>query len=122
VASLLGLPRPQAAQTSLPPLEGKGLEGKEQEKEPIFRCRQGAVLVHGQRAVRGCPSRRHPAIGAGNAAAKGGLRLGNSSSVSLIRARYSVGRAGASEPYGMLDSPVCLHHHMHQSYGWQTDL
>src|SRR5438132_4677727 len=41
----------------------------------LSRCRQGAVVVHGkQRAVRSSPSRRHAAIGAWNAASKGGTR------------------------------------------------
>ena len=41
----------------------------------LSRCRQGAVVVHGKRrAVRSSPSRRHAAIGAWNAASKGGTR------------------------------------------------
>jgi hypothetical protein len=41
-----------AAQASLDHLERGGLEGGEQEEQPIFRCRQGAVLVHGTLAGR----------------------------------------------------------------------
>ncbi len=47
---LISLALPHAEQTSLDHLEGVGLEVGEQEKEPIFRRRQGAVLVHGKLA------------------------------------------------------------------------
>src|SRR6266446_6875634 len=48
------------------------------------------------RAVRGCPSRRHAAICAWNAASKGGTSCWNSSSVTLVKSRNSVGRACTS--------------------------
>ena len=57
---------PPAAQTSLHPLEGRGLEVHEQDKQASFRRGQGAVQVHGELAGRpgGGPARRHAAIGA----------------------------------------------------------
>src|SRR5713101_1871284 len=45
-----------------------------------------------RRAVRGCPSRRHTALCAWNAASKGGTSCCNSSSVTLVKSRNSVGR------------------------------
>jgi hypothetical protein len=50
VDPLIGFTLPHAEQPSLHHLEGIGLEVREQEKEPIFRRRQGAVLVDGKLA------------------------------------------------------------------------
>jgi len=51
---------------SLHDLEGRRFQGDQDKQEPIFRCRQGAVLVHGKPA-RGPrlpihPPRRHPGV------------------------------------------------------------
>jgi hypothetical protein len=63
VNPLIGLTLPHAEQASLHYLEGRGLEVSEQEEQPIFRRRQGAVLVDGKLAGRpGLPieaPRRH---------------------------------------------------------------
>jgi hypothetical protein len=50
VNPLIGLPLPHAEQASLHHLECRGLEGGEQEEQPSFRRRQGAVLVHAKPA------------------------------------------------------------------------
>jgi len=52
VNPLIGLALPHAEQTALHHLERIGFEVGEQKKEPIFRRRQGAVLVHGKLARR----------------------------------------------------------------------
>jgi hypothetical protein len=52
VNPLMGLALPYAEQTALHHLERRGFEVGEQEKEPIFRRRQGAVLVDGKPARR----------------------------------------------------------------------
>jgi hypothetical protein len=48
------------------------------------------------RAVRGFPARRHMALCAWNAASKGGTSVCNSSRVTLVTSRNSVGRAYTS--------------------------
>jgi hypothetical protein len=50
VDPLIGLALAHAEQTPLHHLEGIGLEVREQEKQPIFRRRQRAVLVHAKLA------------------------------------------------------------------------
>ena len=50
VNPLIGFALAHAEQASLHHLEGVGLQVGEDEEQPIFRCRQGAVLVHGKLA------------------------------------------------------------------------
>ena len=49
---LIGFALPHAEQTSLDHLEAISLQISEQEEQPIFRRRQGAVFVHGKLAGR----------------------------------------------------------------------
>jgi hypothetical protein len=98
VAPRMGLPLPPTAPTSLHPLEGVGLQRREE--APTSRCaggRRGQLVStrHG-RAGRGCPSRRHAAIGAWNAAAKGGTKSCHASRGKRGQSRHSVGRSGTA--------------------------
>jgi hypothetical protein len=53
---LMGFALPQAEEASLPHLEGGGLQGGEEEEQPVFRCRQETVLIHAKLAGGpGCP-------------------------------------------------------------------
>jgi len=44
----MGFPLHHAKQAPVHHLEGIGLQVREQEEQPILRCRQGAVFVHGK--------------------------------------------------------------------------
>jgi hypothetical protein len=48
VNPLIGFPLHHTEQAPLHHLEGVGLQVSEQEEQPIFRRRQGAVFVHGK--------------------------------------------------------------------------
>jgi hypothetical protein len=50
VHPLTGFALPHAAQAALDHLERVGLQGGEEEEQPIVRRRQGTVLLHAQRA------------------------------------------------------------------------
>jgi hypothetical protein len=50
VDPLIGFTLPHAKQASLHHLEGIGLQIREDEEEPLFRCPQGAVLLHAKLA------------------------------------------------------------------------
>jgi hypothetical protein len=53
---LIGFALPQAEQASLDHLERRGLQGSEEEEQPLFGRRQGAGLLDGQLAGGpGCP-------------------------------------------------------------------
>src|SRR6266566_9485123 len=61
------------------------------------------------RAVRGFPSSRHTAIRHWNAVSKGGTSCCNSSSVTLVKSRNSVGRDCRSANHGVEGRrPCCL--------------
>jgi len=71
-ASMDGFCFAYALQVPLGHLEGVGLQGGEQEAEPVVRRRHGQFSdTVTWRAVRGCPSRRPVARGAWNAASQG---------------------------------------------------
>jgi hypothetical protein len=56
VDPLLGFALAHAEQTSLDHLEAVCLQGREQEEQPVFRRREGAVFVDGKLAGgAGCP-------------------------------------------------------------------
>jgi len=66
VDPLIGFPLHHTKQASVDHLEGIGFEVDQNEEQPIFRRRQGAVFVHGK-PTRGPrlaihPPRRHPGV------------------------------------------------------------
>ena len=70
---LIGFTLAHPEQAPLHHLEAVRLQVGQDEEQPIFRRRQGAVLYTlNWRAVRGFPSRRQAAIWAWKAASKGG--------------------------------------------------
>ena len=48
----IGFALPHAEQAALHHLKGVSLQGGEEEEQPIFRCRQGTMLVHAEAASR----------------------------------------------------------------------
>jgi hypothetical protein len=77
------------------------LEVDQHEQQPIFRGRQGRVLIGGvvsRRACRRRPWSVHSAMYPKNAASKGGTSAANSSTVTLVKSHTSVVWVGRS-PY-----------------------
>jgi len=66
VDPLIGFTLAHAEQASLDDLERIGLQVSEQKEQPLFRCRQGAVLVHAKLAsgprLPIHPPRRHTGL------------------------------------------------------------